>query len=98
MFFGFSAPFPYILDDIELCFHLSRISIRRNEWRFRRETYLSMRIFTCDSLTGEIFLFKVVKMDLTNLRRKNSPKLLEQSKHKYILIFDLSVNRWLLII
>ena len=44
------------------------------------------------SLAGEIFLFKIVKMNLTNSRRKNSPQLLDQSKHKYILIFDLSAN------
>ena len=44
------------------------------------------------SLAGEIFLFKIVKMDLTNSRRKNSPQLLDQSKHKYISIFALSAN------
>ena len=44
------------------------------------------------SLAGEIFLFKIVKIDLTNLRRKNLPQFLDQSKHKYILIFDLSAN------
>ena len=44
------------------------------------------------SLADEIFLFKVVNMDLTNLRRKNSPQLLDQSKHKYISIFALSAN------
>ena len=44
------------------------------------------------SLAGEIFLFEIVKMDLTNSRRKKLPQLLDQSKYKYILIFDLSVN------
>ena len=33
------------------------------------------------SLAGEIFLFKIVKMGLTNSRRKNSPQFLDQSKH-----------------
>ena len=42
------------------------------------------------SLAGEIFLFKIVKTYLTNSRRKNSPQLLNQSKHKYISIFALS--------
>ena len=28
-------------------FGLGRISTRRNEWRFRREIYLGVRIFTC---------------------------------------------------
>ena len=32
------------------------------------------------SLAGEIFLFKIVKTDLTNSRRKNLPQLLDQSK------------------
>ena len=31
-------------------------------------------------------------MDLTNSRRKNSPQLLDQSKHKYISVFALSAN------
>ena len=44
------------------------------------------------SLAGEIFLFKIVKMDLTNSRRKNSPQFLDQSEPKYISIFDLSAN------
>ena len=44
------------------------------------------------SLAGEIFLFKIVKMDLTNSRRKNSPQLSDQSKHNYISIFALSAN------
>ena len=44
------------------------------------------------SLAGEIFIFKLVKMDLTNSRRKISLQLLDQSKDKYILIFDLSAN------
>ena len=34
------------------------------------------------SLTGEIFFFKVVKINLTNLLRKNLPQLLDQSKRK----------------
>ena len=34
------------------------------------------------SLAGEIFLLKIVKiMNLTNLQRKMSPQLLDQSKH-----------------
>ena len=44
------------------------------------------------SLADEIFLFNIVKMDLTNSRRKNSRKLLDQSKQKYISIFALSAN------
>ena len=44
------------------------------------------------SLAGEIFLFKIVKMDLTNSRRKNSPQLFDQSKRKYISIFAFSAN------
>ena len=44
------------------------------------------------SLAGEILLFKIVKIDLTNSRWKNSPQLLDQSKHKYISIFALSAN------
>ena len=54
-------------------------------------------IWTCAflfvySLAGKIFLFKIVKMDLTDSRRKNSPQLFDQSKHKYISIFALSAN------
>ena len=44
------------------------------------------------SLAGEIFLFKIVKMDLTNSRRKNSPQLFDQSKRKCISIFAFSAN------
>ena len=44
------------------------------------------------SLAGKIFFFKIVKMDLTNSRRKNSPQLLDQSKRKYIPIFPFSAN------
>ena len=44
------------------------------------------------SLAGEIFLFKIVKMDLTNSRRKNSPQLFDRSKRKYISIFAFSAN------
>ena len=44
------------------------------------------------SLAGEIFLFKIVKMNLTNLRQKKSTKLLVQSKHNYISIFALLPN------
>ena len=50
-----------------------------------------MRIFIY-SLAGEIFLFKIVKVGLSNLRRKNLPQLLGQSKHNYISIFALSTN------
>ena len=46
------------------------------------------------SLADEIFLFKIVKMDLTNSRRKNSPQLFDQSKRKYISIFDLLANKF----
>ena len=54
-------------------------------------------IFACAflfvySLAGEIFLFKIVKMDLTNSRRKNSPQLFDQSKRKCISIFAFSAN------
>ena len=41
------------------------------------------------SSTGEIFLFKIVKMNLTNSRRKKSPQLLDQSKH---ILLALPVN------
>ena len=34
------------------------------------------------SLAGKILLFKIVKMNLINLRREKSPQLSEQSKHK----------------
>ena len=44
------------------------------------------------SLPCEIFFFKIVKMDLTNSRRKNSPQLLDQSKHDYISVFALLAN------
>ena len=43
------------------------------------------------SLAGEIFLFEIVKMNLTNSRRKNSPQLLDQSKHK---LSTLSTNKF----
>ena len=46
------------------------------------------------SLAGEIFLFKIVKMDLTNSQRKNSPQLFDQSKRKHISIFDLLANKF----
>ena len=46
------------------------------------------------SLAGEIFLFKIVKMDITNSRRKNLPQFFDQSKCKYISIFALSANRF----
>ena len=54
-------------------------------------------IWTCAflfvySFAGEIFLFKMVKMNLTNSQRKKSPQLLDQSKHNYILIFALLAN------
>ena len=39
-----------------------------------------------------MFLFKIVKINLTNSRQKKSPQLLDQSKHKYVLIFALSAN------
>ena len=44
------------------------------------------------SLAGKIFLLKIVQMDLTNSRRKNSPQLFDQSKRKYISIFALTAN------
>ena len=47
------------------------------------------------SSAGETFLFKIVKMDLTSSRQKNSPQLLDQSKHNYISIFVLSANAFL---
>ena len=46
------------------------------------------------SLSGEIFFFKIVKMNLTNLRRKKSSQLLDQSKTKYISILFLSANKF----
>ena len=66
--------------------------IRRNEWRFRREIYLSMRILFVYSSAGVIFFFKIVKMNLTNSRRKKSPHLFDQWKRKYISIFPFSAN------
>ena len=36
------------------------------------------------SLAGKVFIFKIVKIDFTNSQRKNSPRSLDQSKHKYI--------------
>ena len=44
------------------------------------------------SLAGEKFLFKVVKMDLTNSRLKYLPQLLDQSKHNYLSNFAFSAN------
>ena len=44
------------------------------------------------SLAGKIFLLKIVKIDLTNWRRKNSPQLFDQPKCKYISIFAVSAN------
>ena len=44
------------------------------------------------SLAGEIFLFKIVKMDLTNSRLKYLPQLLDQSKHNYLSNFAFSAN------
>ena len=43
------------------------------------------------SLTGEIFFFKVVKINLTNLLRKNLAQLLDQSKRK---LSPLSANKF----
>ena len=66
-------------------------SIRQNEWQFHREIYLGMHIFAYN-LAGKIFLFKVVKMDLSVLQQKKLPQLLDLSKCKYISIFALSAN------
>ena len=44
------------------------------------------------SLAGDIFLFKIVKMDLTHSRRKNSPQLFDQSERKYFSVFAFSAN------
>ena len=48
------------------------------------------------SLAGEISpppkKKKIVKMDLTNLRRKNSSQMFDQSKCKYISIFAFAAN------
>ena len=44
------------------------------------------------SLAGETFLLKIVTMDLTNSRRKNSSQLFDQSKRKCISIFAFSAN------
>ena len=44
------------------------------------------------SLAGEIFLLKIVTMDLTNSRQKNSPQLFDQPKRKCISIFAFSTN------
>ena len=48
--------------------------------------------FFAYSLAGEIFLFKIVKMDLTNSRRKKPPQLFDQSKRKFISILAFSAN------
>ena len=64
-----------------------------NDLRFRGEIYLRRRIVILYSLSGEIFLFKIVKMNFTNSQQKKLPKLLDQSKNKYISIFVLSANR-----
>ena len=71
---------------------LRRISIRRNEWRFGCKIYLGMHILFVYSLAGKIFLFKIVKMNLTNLRLKKLSQLLDQSKHNYISVFALTAN------
>ena len=44
------------------------------------------------SLAGEIFLLKIVTMDLTNSRQKNSPQLFDQPKRKCISTFAFSAN------
>ena len=44
------------------------------------------------SLAGEILLFKIAKMNLTNSRRKKLPQLLDQSNRNYISIFALAAN------
>ena len=36
-----------------------------------------------NSLAGEIFLFKIVKMDLTNLLRKNSPQIVRPNTNTF---------------
>ena len=46
------------------------------------------------SLAVEIFLFQMVKINLTNSWRKKSPQLLDQSQHNYISIFALSANKF----
>ena len=44
------------------------------------------------SSAGKIFLFKVVKMNITNSQRKKLPHLFDQSRRKYISIFAFSAN------
>ena len=44
------------------------------------------------SLAIEIFHLKIVKMNLTNSRRKKSPQFFDQLKDKHIPIFALSAN------
>ena len=39
------------------------------------------------TLAGEIFIFKILKINLTNSRRTKSPQLIDQSTRKYIPIF-----------
>ena len=63
-------------------------SIRQNEWQFHCKIYLGMQIFAYN-LAGKIFLFKVVKMDLSVSQQKKLPQLLDLSKCKYISIFAL---------
>ena len=43
------------------------------------------------NFAGEIFLFKIIKMNLTNSRQKKSSKLLDQSKYK---LSTLSANKF----
>ena len=73
-------------------FLLRRISIRRNERRFDAKFIWAYAFLFVYSLASEKFIFKMVKMNLTNSRRKKSPQLLDQSKHNYISIFALSAN------
>ena len=45
-----------------------------------------------NTLAGEIFSFKILKINLTNSRRTKSPQLIDQSTRKYIPIFALAAN------
>ena len=45
------------------------------------------------SLAGEIFHFKIVKMSLTNSRRKTSPQLLDQPKYKLSLCQQINFHQ-----
>ena len=54
---------------------LRQVSFRWNNWQFRRQIYPSMSIDIvydiAHSLSGKIFLFKIVKINLTKCQSKH---------------------------